>query len=78
MWKNSLKNVESDNNKDPYKGRIMAKCTSHRCVCKTQNSIIFQVKTYTAKTTGTGGGKEVQYTEMDHSSQISLDSIILL
>jgi len=46
----------------------MAKSTSHRCVCKTQNSIIFQVKTDNSKTTGTGGGKEVQYTEMDHTS----------
>jgi hypothetical protein len=50
------------------KGRILVKCNSHRCVCKIQNSIISQAKTYNAKMTGTGGGKEVKYTEMDLSS----------
>jgi len=53
---------------DPRKDRILAKCTSHICVCKTKNSIIFQAKTYNAKMTGTGGGKEVNYPEMDLSS----------
>jgi hypothetical protein len=53
---------------DPCKGRILVKCTSHRCVCKTQNSIIFQAKTYNAKMKGTRGGKEVKYTAMDLSS----------
>jgi hypothetical protein len=53
---------------DPCQGRILAKCRSHRFVYKTQNSIIFQAKTYNAKMTGTGGGKEVKLIEMDLSS----------
>ena len=50
---------------DLCKGRILVKCTSHRCVCQTQDSVIFQAETYNAKMTGTGGGKEAKYNNMD-------------